>query len=185
MAAEGQSDKLVSDTELHIGQRCGTEFLHAEKIAPSDIVNTCWMFMETKQWMWAQWGCEWCISPVVTLIWRTIHIPDSHAGFYESGIQALLHCWQKWRANGGNDVEKQCFIAKSYFFICYLYIYIFLYHIFICFIYIYNVYIYIRYNVYIYVIYIFFISYFYMFLYVLYTKSYCALCICYSFHGNK
>jgi len=37
MAAEGQSDKMVSDMEVHMEQSCMTEFLHVEKIAPIDI----------------------------------------------------------------------------------------------------------------------------------------------------
>jgi len=37
MAAEGQSDKMVSDVEVFMKQRCGTEFLHAEKMAPISI----------------------------------------------------------------------------------------------------------------------------------------------------
>jgi len=37
MAAEGQSDKMTSDMELCVKQRCATDFLHAEKIAPLDI----------------------------------------------------------------------------------------------------------------------------------------------------
>jgi hypothetical protein len=31
MAAEGQSDKMASDMEVRMKQRCVTEFLHAEK----------------------------------------------------------------------------------------------------------------------------------------------------------
>jgi len=37
MTAEGQSDKMVSDMEVCMKQRCVIEFLHAEKIAPNDI----------------------------------------------------------------------------------------------------------------------------------------------------
>jgi len=37
MAAEGQSDRTVSDREVHMEQRCGTEFPHVEKMAPTDI----------------------------------------------------------------------------------------------------------------------------------------------------
>jgi len=37
MAAAGQSDQMVSDVELLMKQRGVTEFLHAEKMAPSDI----------------------------------------------------------------------------------------------------------------------------------------------------
>ena len=37
MAAEGQSDKMASDMEVHMKQRCATDFLHAEKMAYKDI----------------------------------------------------------------------------------------------------------------------------------------------------
>ena len=36
MAAEGQSDRMVSDMEVPMKQRCGIEFLHAEKLASID-----------------------------------------------------------------------------------------------------------------------------------------------------
>ena len=37
MAAEGQSDQMASDMDVQKKQRCVTEFLHREKIAPTDI----------------------------------------------------------------------------------------------------------------------------------------------------
>ena len=37
MIAKGQSDKMASDMEVCMKQRCVIEFLHAEKIAPNDI----------------------------------------------------------------------------------------------------------------------------------------------------
>ena len=37
MAAEGQSDRMVSDMEVCVKQRCGIEFLHAAEIAPVAI----------------------------------------------------------------------------------------------------------------------------------------------------
>jgi len=37
MAAEGQSDRMVSDTEEHLKQRCVIEFLHMENSVPTDI----------------------------------------------------------------------------------------------------------------------------------------------------
>ena len=37
MTAEGQSDKMASDVEVRMKQRCVIEFLHAEKTAPNDI----------------------------------------------------------------------------------------------------------------------------------------------------
>jgi len=45
MAAEGQSDTMVSDMEVCANQRCVTEFFHAEEIASIDIhcgsLNVC------------------------------------------------------------------------------------------------------------------------------------------------
>ena len=37
MAAEGQSDRMACDKELHKKQKCITEFLHVEKNSPTDI----------------------------------------------------------------------------------------------------------------------------------------------------
>ena len=39
--------------------------------------DACWMFMETKQWVWAQWGDGWCISAVSTATWMSSHILHS------------------------------------------------------------------------------------------------------------
>ena len=37
MEAEGQSDKMASEMEMRMKQRCGIEFLPGEKIAPTNI----------------------------------------------------------------------------------------------------------------------------------------------------
>ena len=37
MAAEGQSDTMVSAIEVRMKERCGIEFLHVEKMAPTAI----------------------------------------------------------------------------------------------------------------------------------------------------
>ena len=37
MAAEGQSDEMVSDMEVRMKQKCAVEFLCVEKMAPADI----------------------------------------------------------------------------------------------------------------------------------------------------
>ena len=37
MAAERQTDKMASDMEVLMKQRCVTEFLHAEEMTPTDI----------------------------------------------------------------------------------------------------------------------------------------------------
>ena len=37
MAAEGLSDQMLFDMEVHMKQKCVTKFLYAEKMAPIDI----------------------------------------------------------------------------------------------------------------------------------------------------
>ena len=36
-----------------------------KKLHPLTFVDACWTLMDTKQWMWAQWGGGWCASAVV------------------------------------------------------------------------------------------------------------------------
>jgi len=49
MAVEGQPDKMVSDMEACMKQRCVTEFRHEEKIAPVDIQQHLLNVLETNQ----------------------------------------------------------------------------------------------------------------------------------------
>ena len=56
---------------------------------PLTFIDACWKFMETKRWMWAQWGSGWCVSAVVTAIWKTSHVPDCHDSCHT----------MKWRAS--------------------------------------------------------------------------------------
>jgi len=37
MAAQGQSDRMASDMEVHVKQRCRIEFLPGKKMTPIDI----------------------------------------------------------------------------------------------------------------------------------------------------
>lgn len=50
-----------------------------KKWHPLIFINTLWTFMETKHWMWAQWGSGWCVSVVATAAWRASHVLDGHA----------------------------------------------------------------------------------------------------------
>ena len=38
-----------------------------KKLHQSTLTDTCWTFYEDQQWMWAQWGGEWCVLSVVTV----------------------------------------------------------------------------------------------------------------------
>ena len=88
MAAEGQSDRMASEMEVCVKQRCGTEFLCAEKMAPGDI-HWCLqnayghqtVNVSTVRWWW-QW--QWFTS--------------TGADAYNCSAQALVHCkmHSKW-----------------------------------------------------------------------------------------
>jgi len=51
MAAEGQSDRMVSDMEVWMKQSGGTEFPNKEKMHLLMFIDACLMLMEMKQWM--------------------------------------------------------------------------------------------------------------------------------------
>ena len=54
MAAEGQSGKMASFVEMRIKERCVTEYLQAEKIAPTDICH-----VQLAELLWRpNSGCE-------------------------------------------------------------------------------------------------------------------------------
>jgi len=72
-----------------------------KKRHPLTSINACWTFLETKQWMWAHWGSGWCVSAAVT---ATV-VTSTGADFYECGMQALVHRWQKSRTSSGGCVE--------------------------------------------------------------------------------
>jgi len=46
--------------------------------------------------------CLQYISAVATATWKTSHVLNGHADFYECGTQAPVHCWWKYIANGGD-----------------------------------------------------------------------------------
>ena len=114
MAAEGQSDKMVSDMEVRMKQRSVTEFLHVETIVPVDIhqhlLNVYGdqpVDVSTVRWWVVQFSYDAIIAPVKQLVNPT------GSDFCKSGIQALVHYWQKCIANSVDYVEKQCFVAAS------------------------------------------------------------------------
>jgi len=86
MTAEGQSDRTASDMEVHMKQRGGTEFLHAEKIAPIDT-HQCLLSIHGDQTVAVSAVRRWMIhfssddSYTVTSI---------GADFYKGHIQALV-----------------------------------------------------------------------------------------------
>ena len=66
------------------------------------FISACW-FLETKQWMWAQWGVAVCTCDSDMKDKTYSRQPRD---FCECGMQALVHWWWKFTANGGDYVEK-------------------------------------------------------------------------------
>ena len=73
ITAEGWSDKMVSDMATCMKQRCALHSSMKKKWHPLTFIKTCWRFMESKQWMWAEWGSGWCVSAVVTVTVCHLH----------------------------------------------------------------------------------------------------------------
>jgi len=49
-----------------------------KKLHTLTLISIWWMFMKTKEWMQAQWGYEWCVSAVTTVMWKMSHFLGSH-----------------------------------------------------------------------------------------------------------
>lgn len=66
------------------------------------------MFMEDKQWVWAQWCDVWCISAVATATWKTSHIPDSHAQLSHYKMKSISIRASTWidRLQPGSCVQS-------------------------------------------------------------------------------
>ena len=72
-------------------------------------MDTCWTFLETKQWMWTHWGGGCCLSAVTTMGWKTSHVLDCYAqlshhemtrvsisSFMQIGGLQSWNCVQSW-----------------------------------------------------------------------------------------
>ena len=66
MSAEGLTDRMVSDKEVHKKKRCGTEFHYAEKIAPIDIHRHL-LDIYRDQTVDVSTVGGWCVSAVATV----------------------------------------------------------------------------------------------------------------------
>ena len=67
-------------TKWHLTWKCvwnkcaELNFSMQKKLHSLTFFDAWWTFMETKQWVWAQWGGEWCISTVATVTWNTLKV---------------------------------------------------------------------------------------------------------------
>ena len=68
-------------------------------LQPLTFTDACWMFMDTKQWIWAQWGGGW---------WNAVEqwITSIGTDIYEHSTQTLVHRWWKCTATGGDCLKN-------------------------------------------------------------------------------
>ena len=87
--------RWASDMEVWMKERCVTE------CHPLTFSDACWMFMETKQWMWAQWGGGWCISAEVIAAVGRFHLDwflwTWHAGSCSLMVKMHSYGWWLWK----------------------------------------------------------------------------------------
>ena len=83
---------------------CGKKNWH-----PLTFTDVFWTLMENKQEMWAHWGSGSAFQQWQQQQW----VISACADFYEHGMWTLVHGWWKCIANGGDYVEKWCFVAEN------------------------------------------------------------------------
>jgi len=77
-----------------------------KKWQPPTFMATSWTFLETKQCC-STVRCWWCISAVtVEHLHRCRFLGKHHA--------AHVHHWWKCTVNGGDYIEKQCFVDREF-----------------------------------------------------------------------
>ncbi len=115
IAAGGQPDRMSSDMEAQMKQRYVIEFFYAEKMAPTDI----------RQRLPNVYGDQ--AVDVHTVRWWVLRLSTGNSYICERQATfwvAMHSCHTiKWRvsqsahlhesANGGDYVEKQCFVAET------------------------------------------------------------------------
>ena len=94
-----------TEMEVHLKQRHAFE----QKWHPLPFINAHWMFMETQEWMWAQWGSRWCVS-AVAIVGRLCRY------IFWWGTQALVCCWWKCIGQQWWVCWKVVFVAENVFY---------------------------------------------------------------------
>jgi len=87
MAAKVQSDKLMSDMGVLMKQRCGTEFLHAEKMSPTGIHQFLLNVYEV-QTVDVSAVRRWVVY------FSSDNVNMKYKSFLQAWQQALAHRWQ-------------------------------------------------------------------------------------------
>ena len=91
---------MVSDLEACAKQKCVTEFLHVQKMAPTDTNQHMLNVFEDQT------------MDVSTVIWWVVHFSNGNSEspplvqIFMSATSTLVHGWQKHIGNGGDYLEK-------------------------------------------------------------------------------
>ena len=99
-AVEGQSDKMESDMEVHVSKGVSLNSSMLKKWHPLTFIGTCWAFLETNQWMWAQWDNETVGGAFQQ--WRqhcerkANHVPDGHTQLTHYKMKGVSNSWSIW-----------------------------------------------------------------------------------------
>ena len=90
-AAEGQSDNMASDMEVHMKQRCVTEQLHAAETAPTDVLTLAERFWRPTS------GCEHSGAAGGVLQqwqqWVALLVQTRHRGSHSLLVKTHSQCW--------------------------------------------------------------------------------------------
>jgi len=101
MDVEEQSDKMASDLEVWMKQRRSIKFLHAEKMAPTDIYR-CLLKVYGEQTVYVstlrRWEVHFCSgnsAMKVKLVfgWPCTAVTSAGADFDERSMQVLVQHW--------------------------------------------------------------------------------------------
>jgi len=98
-----------------------------EKRHPLTFTDSFWVFMETKQWLWAHWSGMWCASAVETTSWKTSHVRDDSAQLSQNEECLNQRTCVKWQIatrelctelNIGFIVLRKMVVAWEYYRVC-------------------------------------------------------------------
>ena len=109
-----RADKMASEVEVWMEQRCATELLHEEKNCThqqiqQEFLNVCGdqpVDASTVRW-------SVCISVVATVMWKASHVPDSHEDSMWMACRLLSIAGENALANYGDYIEKWCSVAEN------------------------------------------------------------------------
>jgi len=105
--------KMASDMKAHMKQSGVIEFLHVEKTVPIDV-HGCLLNIYGDQTVGVRTVRQWVVyfSSGDNGMKNKPYLECS-CRLYDCSMQVPVYYCQKCTANGGDYVEKQCFVAET------------------------------------------------------------------------